>query len=85
MFYASKFLAETEVNYDHIDEEFEEVQINGISFNLMIIRINYLGFDIKQQYYFTVINGFILIMIISYADDEQMGEPEESVNPMVLE
>ena len=85
LFHARKFLAHAEVQYDHIDEEFGEVDISGVPFHLMNTNINYLGNDIKQRYYSTVLHGFSLNMIITYVDDEQRAELEKSINSLTFE
>ena len=85
LYHARKLLARAQMQYDHIDEEFEEVDINGVPFHLMNTNINYLGFDIKQKYYSTVLYGFSLNMIISYVDEEQKAELEESIHSLTFE
>jgi len=85
LFHARKLLAQAQIQYNHIDEDFEEVDINGMPFHLMNTNINYLGYDIKQKYYSTVLNGFSLNMIISYVYDDQKAKLEQSINSLTFE
>jgi hypothetical protein len=85
LFHARKFLSQGQIQYDHLDEEFEKVDINGMTFHLMNTNINYMGYDIKQKYYSTVLNGFSLNMIITYVYDDQKSELEQSINSLTFE
>lgn len=85
LFHARKLISQAQLKYDHIDEEFEEVDINGQTFYLMNTNINYLGHEIKQKYFSTVLNGFSLSMIISYVSDYQKSELEQSINTLTFE
>jgi len=85
LFHARKLLSQSQIQYDHLDEKFEQIDINGMIFYLMNTNINYLGYDIKQKYYSTIYKDFSLNMIISYVYDEQKTELEQSINSMMFE
>jgi hypothetical protein len=85
LFHARKLLSQAQIKYDHLDEEFEKVDINGQIFYLMNTNINYLGYEIKQKYYSTVLKGFSLNMIISYVSNDQKSELEQSINTLTFE
>jgi len=85
LFHARKLISQAQLKYDHIDEEFEAVDINGKTFYLMNTNINYLGHEIKQKYFSTVLKGFSLNMIISYVSDDQKSELEQSINTLTFE
>jgi hypothetical protein len=85
LFHARKLLSQAQIQYDHLDEEFERVDINGQIFYLMNTHIDYLGYEIKQKYYSTILQGFSLNMIITYVSDDQKSELEQSIYTLTLE
>ncbi|MBN1501823.1 MAG: hypothetical protein JW982_16820 [Spirochaetes bacterium] len=71
LFSARRLMNQSQIKYDHLDEDFEKRSIGGKEFYLMNALIKYAGLDIKQTYYCTTLNGFALNVIISYVTDEQ--------------
>jgi hypothetical protein len=84
LFHVRRLLSQAQLKYDHIDKEFRQVDINGMTFFQMNANIHYLGYDIKQKYYTTLLKGFSLSMIISYVDGEQESILEESIDSMTF-
>jgi hypothetical protein len=82
LFHARKLLENAQIQYNYIDKEFEQVIINGKEFYLMNAHVNYMGYDIKQQYYSTLHKGFCFNVIISYVNEDQQSELEHSVGSM---
>ena len=50
----------------------------------MDAHLNYMGLEIKQIYYSTVLKGFSFIVIISYISDEQKETLLNSINSMTF-
>jgi len=82
LFHVRKYLKQSQVQIDSLDNESTKVLINGQEFYYMNVVMNYLGYKIKQSYYATIINDFALSAIISYVSDEQKLELEKIVNSM---
>jgi len=82
LFHARKLLEQAQIQYNDIDEKFEQVTINGKEFYLMNAHINYMGYDIKQQYYSTLHKGFCFNVIISYVYEDQQSKLEQAVGSM---
>jgi hypothetical protein len=78
-----KALSLTTVSYefDMIDEEFI---IGKYSFDMMNVTLDYLGLDIKQQYYTTISKGFSLSIILSYTTETQKAKLESMLNTIVF-
>ena len=66
LFQSRNFLEKSNMQYDYLSEEFVNVMINGAEFYRMDAHINYMGLEIKQEYYSTIRDGFSFDMIVSY-------------------
>ncbi|MDB5257068.1 MAG: hypothetical protein JWM14_1763 [Chitinophagaceae bacterium] len=84
LFQARKFIAKSQIKYKHIDEKFKKEVINGTDFYKMTTKITYLGTDISQVYYCTVLKGFSLIFIISFSEKEQEKELKKLVSTITI-
>lgn len=82
LFLSRRLLEHAQVQYDYIDEDFEKEFIDNQEFYLMNCSINYLGFNIQQVYYSTIINEFSLNAIISFVDEEQKNNLIEIIHSM---
>jgi hypothetical protein len=81
---ARKILEKSGFQYDYIDNTFEKQTIGKKVFYLMNASVNVSGYTINQVYYSTVINGYALSIIISYASEEQKQVLLASVNSSVF-
>jgi len=68
---AKKLLQQTQIKYDFISEDFEKEKISSVEFYKMETHMSYMGLEIKQTYYSTVLKGFSFNIIISYVSDDQ--------------
>lgn len=82
LFQVRKMLKQSQIQYDYIDENFGKETVNGQDFFLMNASIDYMGLQIKQVYYSTIINGFSFGIIISYVSKEQKQELDNVINSM---
>jgi len=71
LFQTRKFLIQSQLEYEIIDDEFNKEVINNQEFYTMNTSMNYMGQNIKQVYYSTINKGFCLSAIISFIDEEQ--------------
>ncbi|MGL4369596.1 MAG: hypothetical protein ACRCUT_07990 [Spirochaetota bacterium] len=74
LFHTRKFLKQSQLQYDYLDEEFKSKKIGGKEFSLMSAGITTAGMKIKQEYHSAVIKGFSFNIVISYVSDEQKAE-----------
>ncbi|WP_375560097.1 hypothetical protein ACE193_20625 [Bernardetia sp. OM2101] len=70
----SKLLRQSQVKYNHIDEEFEKVTFSGQEFYLMNTNVEYADKSIRQKYYSTILKGFSVGIVASYITPEQEKE-----------
>ncbi|MFZ4465299.1 MAG: hypothetical protein ACOYN5_15745 [Bacteroidales bacterium] len=82
LFQVRKMLKQSQVQYDYFDENFKKKTINGQDLFLMNASLEYMGLQIKQVYYSTIINGFSLGIIISFVSKEQKKEIGKVINSM---
>ncbi len=82
LFQARRLLQQGNFKYDYLSEEFDNEKINTTDFYKMEAHLNYMGLEIKQIYYSTVLMGFSFNVIVSYVSDEQKKMLLESLNSM---
>jgi len=82
LFQSRKLLEQSQLKYDYLDEVFAKEIINGTEFYTMNAEINYMGLNIKQIYYSTIVNRFSFTVIISFITDQQKLDLLESINSM---
>lgn len=82
LFQARKILKQSQVQYNYIDDKFKKEIISGQEFYSMNCTIDYMGINIKQIYYSTIIDGFCLNVILSYESDEQKNNLDKVINSM---
>jgi len=80
LFQVRKLLDQSQVKYDYIDKESSRKVISGIDFYKMNAGIVYMGIEIKQIYYSTVLKGFSFNVIISFINDEQKADLITAIN-----
>ncbi len=77
LFQVKRFLEKSQLQYKSIDDEFKKDVINGIDFYIMKTEITYLGIDVTQVYYCTVIKEFSLFFVISFTNKNDEKELRE--------
>jgi hypothetical protein len=82
LFQSRKLLKQSQVQYSYIDDEFKKEIINNQEFYTMNCSIDYMGFNIKQRYYSTIINGFCLSAIVTFTNDEHKTNLEKIISTM---
>jgi len=82
LFQVRRILELSQVKYDYLDKEFSKETIHGIVFFRMNTEINYMGLEIKQMYYSTILKGFGFSVVASYITDEQKATLQESIQGM---
>lgn len=82
LFQSRKLLMQSQFKYDYIDNEFTKEIINGAEFYKMNTEINYLGLNIKQIYYSTIVKRFSFNIIITFINDQQKTELLKTINSM---
>ena len=82
LFHSQKLLSQSNMRYDHIDEDFEEEKIGGAIFYKMGASIGIGDIEVYQTYYSTILNGFSFSIIISHAFEEQREELLNSVSSL---
>lgn len=85
LYQARKVLLQSQLKYDHIDEQFEIETVGGMDFYKMNCAISYMGLDIKQVYYSTILKGFSLVAVISFINDEQKKILEGSIHSVTFD
>lgn len=85
LFQSRRLLEQSQFKYDYLDKEFEKEIINGTEFYKMNAEINYMGLNMKQIYYSTIVNGFSFNVIISFVNDQQKLDLLKSINSMKFE
>lgn len=71
LFHARRLMQSIQIQYDHLDEEFDHQVINNIDFYTLNASFSMNGMQIKQVYYATTKNGFSVVGIISFINDDQ--------------
>lgn len=84
LFHARRMIMQGQVEYSYLTENFNKEIIGESEFYFMDAYINYMGIEIKQRYYSTILKGFSLNLIISYADEEQKEILENSIYTMTF-
>lgn len=82
LFQARRLIQQGQVKYDYLSENFEREIINETEFYKMKAEINYMGIEINQIYYSSIIKGFSFNVIISYVSDEQKEVLLKSLNSL---
>jgi hypothetical protein len=82
LFQSRKLLEQSQFKYDYIDKEFAKEIINGTEFYKMKAEINYMGLNIKQIYYSTIVDRFSFNVIISFINDQQKLDLLKPINSM---
>jgi hypothetical protein len=82
LFHSKKLLSQGQFKYDYLSENFENEKISGKEFYKMDAQLNYMGLEIKQVFYSTVLKGFSFNIIVSYVSDEQKEVLTEAINTM---
>lgn len=85
LFQSRRLLNQSQFQYDYLSEDFEDEMINGTEFFKMDAHMNYMGLEIKQIYYSTIMSGFSFNVIVSYVNDDQKKVLLESINSMTFE
>jgi len=84
LFHARRWMMQSQFKYDYLDEQFEKEIISGTDFYKMNAGVNFLGLDIKQIYYTTVLKGFCLNIVISFVNDKQKEELLNSIKSIKI-
>ena len=82
LFHSRKLLMQSALKFEHVDDSFDRILINGKEFYTMHVSLNYMGLEIKQIYYSTIQSNFSLSLILSYVTEEQKSELMKSLNSM---
>jgi hypothetical protein len=82
LFQSRKLLEQSQFKYDYIDKEFAKEIINGTEFYKMKAEINYMGLNINQIYYSTIVDRFSFNVIISFINDQQKLDLLKPINSM---
>ena len=85
LFQARNLMKQSQFQYDYLSEDFEEKTINSKKFYKMDAHMGYMGLEIKQIYFSTIINEFSFIVIVSYINDDQKKILLESINSLTFE
>lgn len=84
LFQSKRILEQGQFKYNYLSSEFESETIGGAEFYKMTALLKYMGLEIKQIFYSTILNGFSFNVIISYVSDEQKEELTDALNTMVF-
>ncbi|HLF35805.1 MAG TPA: hypothetical protein VI583_16295 [Cyclobacteriaceae bacterium] len=84
LFQSKRILEQGQFKYDYLSPDFELENINGTEFYKMIAKLNYMGLEIEQVYYSTVLKGFSFNVIISYTSEEQKEILLAALNTMTF-
>ena len=57
LFQARRIIENSQFKYDYLSTEFEKETIGGAEFYKMYARLNYMGLEIKQIYYSTILRN----------------------------
>ncbi len=76
---AKNFMDQTKMNIDYRREDYE-VKIGNTSF--ICLEIFNLDYNIYQDYYVTLNNGFAISMVVSYANEEDKNEINAMLDKM---
>lgn len=80
LFHARKLIELSQLKYDHLDSEFKKVVINETTYFTMNARLKYQNIKIKQVYYSTLADGFVISIVISYTNKKQKRELIQALN-----
>lgn len=80
LFHARKLMERSNIDYDFGDGKIEKVIINDQEFYVMRPTIYYMGIEIHQAYYCTLVNGFSLGFSMSYMEEENRLIQEKIMN-----
>lgn len=81
---AKKIMGQSQMQFDYIDDDFAKEIINGQEFYTMNCTMNYLGVNINQRYYSTIIDGFSLSAVISFTNKKQEKELTKMMNSLYM-
>ena len=84
LFHTRRFLEQSQMQYRFAEEKFEKETINDREFYVMKLSLDYAGLVIRQTYYATIKNGFAVIAVISYIDDEQQAALKSIINAITF-
>ena len=82
LFQSRRFLKQSQIHYNYIDEEFKKEIINNQEFYTMNCSMDYMGLNIKQIYYSTIKDRFCISAIISFINDEQENNLKRIISSM---
>jgi hypothetical protein len=80
---AKKILEQTEMQIEYIEEK-EHIRIGSQDFSFIKLENTFNGLVITQDYYVTIKNGFALLVIMSYVDEEGKTEAYEMFNKLKI-
>ena len=80
LFQARKLMKQSQMKYEFMDEDFKKVTINAQEYYVMNTNLNYGTSQIKQMYYSIIKNGFSLVAIITFVNDDQKKDLEKIIN-----
>jgi hypothetical protein len=70
LFHTRKSLKNSNITFNYLSEEAETENINGTEYSLLKTRLTYMGMDIQQTLYSTIIKRFSFNVTISYVSPE---------------
>lgn len=80
LFHTRRIMEQGQFKYDFLSKNFRKENIHDIDFYKMDARLTYMGIDIKQVYYSTVLKEFSFNVVISYITDVQKDILIQSIN-----
>ena len=82
LFHAQKLLKQTAIQYQF--EEVYEVRVGTVLFHVLEVSANYMGIEVKQNYWSTINKGFCLSFILSYNTEKEQEELMQIINKVRL-
>jgi hypothetical protein len=83
-FQAKKLMKLSRINVTY-PEEIYETNIDGVSFDVMETEITMgPGIVIRQRQYATIMNGYALLMALTYQDESELSRLEEIVKTITF-
>ena len=82
---SADYLKKSKTHYDHIDDSFEKIEINGSTFSIMNVFSNAPTLKIEQNHYTLIKNGFALTFILNSSNNEQKTELEKIIQSVNFE
>ena len=70
LFHVRKFLESSQLDVSFLEEIYTE-EIDGCSFDIMSVEMDFGGVIVKQKYYSTVLKGYAFGLILAYSTPEQ--------------